>query len=128
MNLKFMFFLLNPDDLEQKLSVGMMLYPSREMAWAPHLGVEQHGNIFCRGSVAPERVNPPELGETCTVEREVKGMIDEALRRAEEKQPELSAELEDYALYNFSIGFEGMGHWASEATLSSLSLEGAPVP
>ena len=128
MNLKFMFFLRNPDDLEQKLFVGMMLFTSREKAWAPHLGVEQHGNVFYRASVAPEGIDPPVLGETHTVEREVKGLIEEALQQAQEKQPELSAELEDYALYNFSIGFEGMGHWVSEATLSNLFLKGVPVP
>ena len=55
---------------------------------------------------------------------EIKSMLDEALRQAREKQPHLSANVDDYALYNFSIGFEGMGHWESEATLSGLSLTG----
>ena len=51
-------------------------------------------------------------------------MLTEALRQAREKQPHLSANVDDYALYNFSIGFEGMGHWESEATLSGLSFTG----
>lgn len=124
MNLKFMFFLCNREDLEQKLFVGMMLFTSREKAWVPHVGIEQHGNIFYRDSVAPDGSNPPQLGESRTVTRDIRDLIADALRQGQEKQPELSAELDDYAIYNFSIGFEGMGHWKSEATISGLGLIG----
>lgn len=127
MNLKFMFFLRNPEDLEQKLFVGMMLFTSREKAWAPHLGVEQHGNIFYRDSIAADGSNPPGLGDSRTVTRNVLDLITEALKQGQQKQPELSAKLEDYAIYNFSIGFEGMGHWKSEATISDLRLIGIPA-
>lgn len=124
MNLKFMFFLRNRSNLDQKLFAGMMLYTSRPKAWAPHLGVEQHGNVFYRESVAPDGKNTPKLGESRSVTRELKTMLTEAIRQAREKQPELSADLESYALYNFSIGFEGMGHWEAEALISNLALSG----
>ncbi|MEM7009839.1 MAG: alginate lyase family protein, partial [Verrucomicrobiota bacterium] len=127
MNLKFMFFLRNPDDLEQKLFVGMMLFTSRENAWTPHLGVEQHGNIFYRDSVSPEASDAPQLGDSRTVEREIRAMVAEALRQGREVQPELSANIDDYAIYNFSIGFEGMGHWQTEAEISGISLLGLPI-
>ncbi len=58
---------------------------------------------------------------------DIKALITEALRQGNEEQPSLSAKPEDYALYNFSIGFEGMGHWASEATISDLELVGIPI-
>jgi len=54
MNLKFMFYLRNLDDMEQRLFAGMMLYISREKAWVPHLGIEQNGQVFYRESVAPD--------------------------------------------------------------------------
>ena len=127
MNLKFMFFLRNQSDLEQKLFVGMMLFTSREKAWTPHLGVEQHGNVFYRESVAPDGENVPGLGDSRTVKREIKAMIAEALRQGNKKQPALSTNPDKYAIYNFSIGFEGMGHWASEATISDLRFVGVPA-
>ena len=111
MNLKFMFFLRNQSNLDQKLFAGMMLFTSRANAWQPRLGVEQHGNTFYRESVAPDGKNTPKLGESRSVTRELKSMLTEAIRQAHEKQPNLSANLKDHALYNFSIGFEGMGHW-----------------
>ena len=126
MNLKFMFYLRNPDDMEQRLFAGMMLFTSREKAWAPHLGIEQHGQVFYRESVAPDGTNIPDLGESRTVERDIKDLIAEALRQGNIKQPTLSTDPDDYAIYNFSIGFEGMGHWASEATISNLRLAGTP--
>lgn len=126
MNLKFMFFLRNQSNLDQKLFAGMMLFTSREKAWQPHLGIEQHGNVFYRESVAPDGENTPKIGESRSVAREIKSMLREAIRQACEKQPELSANLEDYALHNFSIGFEGMGHWEAKATISGLSLAGFP--
>lgn len=128
MNLKFMFFLRNQSSLDQKLFAGMMLYTSRPKAWKPHLGVEQHGNVFYRASVAPDGKNTPQLGESRSVTREIKSMLTEAIRQAREKQPKLSADLNDYALYNFSIGFEGMGHWETEALISGLSLSGFSDP
>ncbi len=124
MNLKFMFFLRNRDDLELKLFVGMMLFTSREKAWKPHLGVEQHGTVFFRDSVAPGGNDPPELGESRTVKRDMMSLIATALQQAREKQPALSARPSDYAIYNFSIGFEGMGHWKTEATISDLFFNG----
>lgn len=128
MNLKFMFFLRNQSNPDQKLFAGMMLFTSRAKAWAPHLGVEQHGNVFYRESVAPEGVNPPQLGESRTVDREIKSMLSEALRQAHEEQPHLSTNLADYALHNFSIGLEGMGHWESECEIRDLRLQGYPKP
>lgn len=124
MNLKFMFFLRNKKNLDQRLFAGMMLFTSRPKAWPPHLGVEQHGQVFYRDSVAPDGKNVPLLGEQRSVQRELKSLIAEALRQGREKQPALSANPDDYALYNFSIGFEGMGHWESEATISNLSCLG----
>lgn len=126
MNLKYMFFLRNQSNLDEKLFAGMMLFTSREKAWVPHLGIEQHGTVFYRESVAPDGENVPVLGESRTTKRNIKAMLAEALRQASEKQPELSADLEDYAIYNFSIGWEGMGHWEAETTISELSLDGDP--
>ena len=124
MNLKFMFFLRNQSNLDQKLFAGMMLYTSRPNAWKPHLGVEQHGDVFYRDSVAPDGKNKPRIGESRKVTRELKTILTEAIRQGREQQPKLSANLNDYAIYNFSIGFEGMGHWESEALISELSLIG----
>ena len=87
-----------------------MLYTSRANAWKPHLGVEQHGDVFYRESVAPDGKVTPKLVDSRTVTREIKPMLSDAIRQAREKQPMLSADLNDYAIYNFNIGFEGMGH------------------
>ena len=124
MNLKFMFFLRNPDDLEQKLFAGMMLFASNEKRYAPYLGVEQHGNIFYRDSITSGGEPIPQISKRRTVEVDIRELVVEALRQGREKQPELSANLDQYAIYNFSIGFEGMGHWESEAEISGLSLTG----
>ena len=126
MNLKFMFFLRNRSDLEQKLFVGMMLFTSREKAWAPHLGIEQHGTVFYRDTVAPDGTAPPKLGEPRRVQRDIRSLVAEALRLAQAKQPELSEDPDDYAIYNFSIGLEGMGHWETDCEISGLSLKGTP--
>ena len=124
MNLKFMFFLRNPDALEQKLFAGMMLFSSNEKRYEPHLGVEQHGNIFFRDSVSSDKQPIPRLTEKRMVDVNVHDLVADAIRRGREKQPELSANLNEYAIYNFSIGFEGMGHWETEAEISDLSLVG----
>ncbi len=127
MNLKFMFFLRDPDDLDRKLFAGMMLYTSNPKHYAPHLGVEQHGNVFWRDGITGGGRPVPELKKPYSVEIDVRELVAEALRRGREKQPELSAEPDDYAIYNFSIGFEGMGHWETEAELSQLSFAGVPA-
>lgn len=127
MNLKLMFFLRNPSQLDQILFVGMMLFSSNEKRYTPHLGIEQHGNIFYRETVTNHGAPIPQLGERYTVQIEVLDLISEALKQGREKQPTLSAKIEDYAIYNFSIGFEGMGHWETEAEISDLSLTGTPL-
>lgn len=124
MNLKFMFFLRNQTDMDQKLFAGMMLYTSNAKHYAPHLGVEQHGNVFYRDSVTRHGHDIPETGEQYSITVDIKKLVAEALRQGTEKQPKLSVDLEDYAIYNFSIGFEGMGHWETEAEISILSLTG----
>lgn len=124
MNLKFMFFLRNPDSLEQKLFAGMMLFASNEKRYAPHLGIEQHGNIFYRDSITSGGEPVPKLSERRSVKVDIRKLVAEALRQGREKQPELSANIDEYAIYNFSIGFEGMGHWETEAEISGLSLMG----
>ena len=58
------------------------------------------------------------------VEVDVRALVAEALRLGREKQPALSANVDDYAIYNFSIGFEGMGHWETTAEISNMSLMG----
>jgi hypothetical protein len=124
MNLNFMFYLRNLRAPEQRLFVGMMLFTSTAKHYAPHLGLEQHGTVFCRDSITSDQPKP-ELGEKRTVRRELKTMIAQALRQARTKQPALSANPNDYALHNFSIGLEGMGHWETECEISDLSL-GSP--
>ena len=123
MNFKFMFFLRNPDALEQKLFAGMMLFASNEKRYAPHLGIEQHGNVFYRDSITSGGKPVPKFSEKRTVEVEIRELVAEALRRGREKQPELSADPDRYAIYNFSIGLEGMGHWETEAEISGLNLK-----
>lgn len=121
MNLNFMFLLRNVRAPEQRLFVGMMLFTSAEKHYAPHLGIEQHGMVFFRGSITTDQPKP-ELGEKRTVRRELKAMIAHALQQARTRQPALSANLDDYVLANFSIGFEGMGHWEAECEISALAL------
>ena len=123
-NLKFMFFLRNPDALEQKLFAGMMLFASNDKRYEPHLGVEQHGNIFYRDSVTSDGGPMPTLTEKRTVKVDIRELVADALQKGREKQPELSGNPDEYAIYNFSIGFEGMGHWETEAEISDLSLDG----
>jgi hypothetical protein len=125
MNLNFMFQLRERDDPSQKLFVGMMLFTSSEAKYTPHLGIEQHGMIFCRESVTRDQTRPL-LGESRTVNRDIKDMITSALREAHEKKPELSSDPEDYLLMNFSIGWEGMGYWQTKSEISGLSLTGQP--
>ena len=124
MNLKFMFFLRNPEKLEQKLFAGMMLFASNDRRYAPHVGVEQHGNVFYRDSVTSGGKAIPKLSEQRTVEMDVLELVAAALVEGRKKQPRLSGKLSQYAIYNFSIGFEGMGHWEAEAEISGLSLLG----
>jgi hypothetical protein len=124
MNLKFMFFLRNPDNLDQKLFAGMMLFASNEKRYVPYLGIEQHGTVFYRDTITSDGRAIPGLGESQSAEVDVRALVAEALRLGREKQPGLSADIDDYAIYNFSIGFEGMGHWESTAEISNLSLIG----
>jgi len=124
MNLKFMFFLRNPDSLEQKLFAGMMLFASNEKRYAPHLGVEQHGNIFFRDSITSDGRAIPELSQPQTVQVDIRKLVAAAIRQGRERQPQLAADPDQYAIYNFSIGFEGMGHWQTSAEISNLSLMG----
>jgi hypothetical protein len=124
MNLKFMFFLRNPAALDQKLFAGMMLFTSNEKHYAPHVGIEQHGNIFFRDSITSGGEETPQLSERRSVAVDVRTLVAEALRRGREKEPDLSSDVNQYAIYNFSVGFEGMGHWETEAEISELSLVG----
>jgi hypothetical protein len=121
-----MFFLRGIDDPDQKLFAGMMLQSSRDSNYRLHVGVDQHGTVFYRDSIAEYR-SPPNLGEPCSVHREIKSLIRDALRAAKIKQRQLSDNLDDYYLFNFSIGWEGMGHWEAEGELSGLSLAVTPV-
>lgn len=125
MNLTFMFFLRNPDSLDQKLFAGMMLFASNEKRYVPYLGIEQHGTVFYRDTITHDGRPIPGLGESQSVEVDVRALVSEALRLGREEQPALSANVDDYAIYNFSIGFEGMGHWETTAEVSDLSLLGA---
>ena len=54
----------------------------------------------------------------------------EALAASAAKQPEkkLSANVDDYYIHLFNIGWEGIGHWDAEAELSGLSLKGLRKP
>jgi hypothetical protein len=125
MGLNFMFQVRHRDDPQQRLFVGMMLFTGNEKLYAPHVGVEQHGLVFVRDSVARDQPAPV-AGEQRVVRREFKAMLGEALRLARQHQPAISDGVDDYLLGNFSIGFEGMGHWESECTISGLSLTGVP--
>jgi len=124
-NWKFMFFLRGTVDPNQRLFVGMMLHSSRESNYKPHVGIDQHGTVFYRDSIAECR-SPPGLGEQVSVDVEVMAMIREALKAARKKQPELSADPDDYYLFNFTIGWEGLGHWEADGEVSRLSLIGTP--
>lgn len=123
MNLNFMFHLKHRSDPAQKLFVGMMLFTSSDSKYQTHLGVEQHGQVFYRESVTRDQPKP-ELRQKRTVIRDLRDMITTALKQAHEKQPALSTDPDDFTLSNFSIGFEGMGHWETECEISSLSLTG----
>ncbi|HCN76074.1 MAG TPA: hypothetical protein DIT13_02630 [Verrucomicrobiales bacterium] len=127
MNLNFMFHLKHKTDPEQKLFVGMMLFTSSEAKYRTHLGVEQHGQVFYRESVTRDQPKP-EFGQKRTITRELREMIRDALKQAQEKQPALSTNPDDFTLSNFSIGLEGMGHWTTECEFSGLSLIGTPRP
>lgn len=125
-NWKFMFFLRGIENPQNKLFVGMMLHSSRESNYRPHVGVDQHGTVFYRDSIAEYRT-PPQLGEEVSVDVEVMAMIREALKVAKERQPDLSADPDDYYLFNFTIGWEGLGHWEADGEVSNLSLIVTPV-
>jgi hypothetical protein len=127
MNLNFMFYLRSLRTPDQRLFVGMMLFTSREKHYEPFLGVEQHGMVFYRDCITSDQPRPA-LGEKRTVQRELKTMIAEALRQAQTKKPALSTDLNDYVLANFSIGFEGMGHWETECEISALNLSSSKTP
>lgn len=127
MNLNFMFFLREVARPDHKLFAGMMLQSSRESNYTPHLGVEQHGTVFYRDSIARYRPRP-EIGESCSIAREIKSLIREALAEARRTQPGLSADPDDYYLFNFSLGWEGLGHWEADCEVSDLSLIASPAP
>jgi hypothetical protein len=124
MNLKFMFFLREIKDPDKKLFVGMMLQTSNPKLYAPFTGIDQFGTVFYRDSIT--QYGPvPRLNESRTVQREIKSLVREALVKAREKQPELSGDPDDYYLFNFAIGWEGLGHWEAECELRGLSLKGS---
>lgn len=125
MNLNFMFHLKHCEDSAQRLFVGMMLFTSNPKKYVTHVGVEQHGQVFYRESVTRDQPQPA-MGQSVTVSRDVRAMITAALKAANEKQPALSPRLDDYALHNFSIGLEGMGHWETDCEISNLRLSGVP--
>jgi len=126
MNWKFMFFLRAIDDPNQKLFAGMMLQSGRPDRYGPFTGIDQHGTVFYRDSIAEYRPIP-KLGEQCSVRREIKSLVADALVEAKKKQPSLSANPDDYYLFNFSIGWEGLGHWQADGELSNLSLIVTPA-
>lgn len=101
-----------------------MLFTSTPELYAQHLGVEQHGNIFFRASITDDGEEPPRLGQPETVQIDVKSLVKQAIEAELKKQTALSSKLEDYAIYNFSIGFEGRGHWESVAEIGAPSLHG----
>lgn len=124
MNLKFMFFLREIKDPDKKLFVGMMLQTSNPKLYEPITGIDQFGTVFYRESIA--QYGPaPRLNESRTVQREIKSLVREALAKAREKQPALSDNPDDYYLFNFAIGWEGLGHWEAEFELQGLSLKGS---
>ena len=103
-----------------------MLQSSRESNYKPHVGIDQHGTVFYRDSIAEYRPIP-ELSEECSIECDVMSLIENALLAAKERQPELSADPDDYYLFNFTVGWEGMGHWEADGEISNLSLTATPI-
>lgn len=125
MNLKFMFFLRRVDDPARGLFAGVMMYTSRAENYRPHAALDQWGTVFYRDSIT--RLQPmPERGKAQRVEVEVKALVRAALKRAGEFDPRLSDNPDDYYLSNFTVGWEGLGHWEAETLLSGLSLDGTP--
>jgi hypothetical protein len=61
------------------------------------------------------------------IHREITSLIRDALKAAKQKQPTLSADPADYYLFNFTVGWEGLGHWEAECELSQLSLLVTPA-
>lgn len=121
MNLNFMFFMREIENPQHGLFAGMMLHTSLESHYKPHVALDQWGTVFYRDSIA--RVQEvPEIGKKYTVVRDVKQLVRDALAEANKLQPELAADPDDYYLFSFSVGLEGMGHWESEFEVSDVSL------
>lgn len=100
--------------------------PWRSFDGADGREVDQHGTVFYRDSIAEYR-SIPKLGQRYSVHREIRSLVADALKAAKEKQPELSADPDDYYLFNFSVGWEGLGHWAADGEISNLSLTATPT-
>jgi hypothetical protein len=127
MNLQCFFLLGDLKHPGRMLWVGILLQASDAKTYFVHTAVEQWGTVFHREPVTLYGT-PPGLDEPRTVRRELKSLVRDALTAAAKKFPDknLSAEVDDYRLDLFNIGWEGIGHWESECELSQMSLLGHP--
>lgn len=129
MNLQFYFLLREITHPEHVLWVGLLQHPSNPKHGFIHTSVDQWDSVMHR---EPFLVNgkTSTVGTCQTYHRELKTLVREALAASAAKQPEkkLSVNADDYYIHLFNIGWEGIGHWESEAELSDLSLKGLCQP
>jgi hypothetical protein len=124
MNLQCFFLLREVRQPDRMLWVGMLLHASDPGNYFLHTALEQWGTVFHREPVTLSGPAPG-LNEPRTVSCELKALTRRALAAAARKHPDkkLSGSADDYYLSLFNVGWEGIGHWETEAELSGLSLK-----
>jgi hypothetical protein len=125
MNLQLYFLLREVRQPNRLLWAGLLLHASDPRHYVVHTALEQWGTVFHRepGTLSGPA---PGLDEWRTVRRELKALVRHALAAAATRYPDrkFPASPDDYYLSLFNLGWEGIGHWETEAELSGLSLKG----
>ena len=123
------YFLLRDEKMPEHRSlwVGLMIHSSNPHNYRDHIGREQQGDVFYRGTITD--YGPPlKFNEPRKITLDVKQLLRRAIGRFDEVKATLSRDPDAYSLRAFNFGWESLGHWKSEIALSGLSLRGFPVP
>ena len=121
-----LYVMLRDEQTEEhdSLWVGLMVQSSNmEKNYCEHIGREQHGDVFYRDTIT-NYGPPPLVGRPREVSLDVKALTRKAIARFDDVHATLSRDPDAYSMQVFNFGWEALGHWESEITVSGLSLYG----
>lgn len=120
-----MYFLLRERQRPDRMIwVGQLLYCNHEKHAPPVIAREQCGIAFYRRLPDAWKNTLPAIGETRSLEVDVRMLLREAIAQYDRIGSDLSKDPDAYDLEHWNFGFEIIGHWESELVLSNVSLRG----